>query len=111
MRIQKNCAMALMLLTTLPLPTLAVICEANVSWGEKNNSNYYDINYNCNHYTLFNSSRWCRINSTYDPCPKPVELEKDCNASTYVTIGSLTLPDLFSDARIDYSGGCQNNTL
>ncbi|MES2204046.1 MAG: hypothetical protein V4496_02385 [Pseudomonadota bacterium] len=109
MRIQKNCAMALMLLTTLPLRALALLCEATVNWGEKNDSNYYAINYDCAHYTLFGSSRWCRTDSEYDPCPIPIESKIDCNSSTYVTIGNSTLSYLFPDALIAISEECKSN--
>lgn len=111
MHIQKNCAVTLMLLTTLPLRTLALLCEATVSWGEKNNSNYYAINYDCAHYTLFNSSRWCRTDSEYDSCPIPDEPKIDCNSSTYVTTGNSTLEELFSDAAIAISKSCNSNPL
>lgn len=104
-------AMTLILLSTLPLSVFALLCKAIISWGEKSDANYYAITYDCAHYTLFNSSRWCRTDSNDDPCPLPVELEIDCDSDTKVTTGNLTLAGLFSDAAIDISESCQNNTL
>lgn len=106
MRINTHCAMAVMLLTTIPLSTFALLCDAAVEWGEKNNPNDYVIKYNCAHYTLFNSSRWCRADSAYDPCLIPVEQKIDCNSSTYVTTGNSTLNNLFPDAVITISENC-----
>lgn len=108
MRIDTNLT-SLLLLATVPVRTFALFCQSTVSWGEKNESNYYPIDYSCNRYALYNSTRWCRINSKDDACPTPIELIANCSESTEVTTGTSTLPYLFSDAKIDYLEECKAN--